>query len=199
MCYLWAMSIRRLAHHDIDPLAEVLKRAFAADPELRWVIPDPAEWDRIADPWFRMHLSESLRQGHGLTDNERRGVSLWEPPGTEHSFLSRLVALWRMALMFRGNLARAIEIQRAMEDYRPGGDFWYLTYIATHPRHQGTGLGGALLRPMLELAERSRTPVFLECSNERNVPFYETHGFKTLARVPIRGGPTIWPMLREAG
>lgn len=192
------MSVRSLTTSDIDKLAPVLKHAFATDPELRWVIPDPADWDRIADAWFKMNLSEALRLGHGLTDVGHRGVSLWEPPGVTRTLVSRLAALWRMAVMFRGNLSRAIQIQSAVDNYRPAAPYWYLTYIATHPRHQRTGIGSALLSPMLALADRQQMPVFLECSNERNVSFYSAHGFEPVAQVRLHGGPTIWPMMRES-
>lgn len=192
------MSVRTLANTDIDTLTPLLKQAFAADPELRWVIPDPTEWDRIAGPWFKLNLKSAITMGHGLTDVNRRGVSLWEPPGLTHSLLSQCVTLWRMALMFRGNLARAIQIQASMERFRPTGAFWNLTFIATEPRYQGTGIGRALIAPMLALADQQRLPVFLECSNVRNIPFYHTQGFKLIATVRLPEGPTIWPMMREA-
>ena len=192
------MSVRSLAKPDVEALAPLLKHAFAADPELRWVIPDATDWERISGPWFRMNLLEALYQGQGFTDDQTRGVSLWEAPGASRSLLSRLINLCRMALMFRGNLSRAIQIQAAVDCYRPATPYWYLTYIATHPRHQGTGIGGALLAPMLATADDQRCPVFLECSNERNIGFYREHGFEIVASVTLPGGPTIWPMLREA-
>lgn len=192
------MSVRSLAKPDVDALAPLLKHAFATDPELRWVIPDATDWERIAGPWFRMNLLEALYQGQGLTDDLARGVSLWEGPGASRSLLSRLINLCRMAFMFRGNLSRAIQIQGAVDSFRPTMPYWYLTYIATHPRHQGTGIGSALLAPMLATADDQRCPVFLECSNERNIDFYREHGFDIVASVTLPGGPTIWPMLREA-
>ena len=100
--------------------------------------------------------------------------------------------------MFRGNLARAIQIQASVDRFRPARPYWYLTYIATDPRYQGTGIGGELLAPMLDLADRQRLPVFLECSNARNIPFYRAHGFEPVVTVQLPEGPAIWPMLREA-
>lgn len=198
LCYQWPMSVRSLTYGDIDALAQVLKHAFATDPELRWVVPDADEWDRIAGPWFKMNLRETLQLGHGLTDAGYRGVSLWEPPGINRSLVARFTNLWRMATIFRGNLARAIQIQTALDGYRPSDSHWYLTYIATDPRHQGAGIGSALLSPMLALADRQQTPVFLECSNHRNIPFYLAHGFAEVAEVRLPGGPSIWPMMRDA-
>ena len=157
------MPVRALANEDIDDLAPVLKHAFAMDPGLRWIIPGEAEWDRIAVPWFTMMLKDAVTFGRGITDEGYRGVSLWEPPGASRTLPAKLAGLVRTAMMLRGNLARAIQVQSHLERFHPGRPYWYLTYIATDPGHQGEGIGGALLAPVLHLADRQRAPVFLEC------------------------------------
>ncbi|HKI74185.1 MAG TPA: GNAT family N-acetyltransferase [Pseudomonadales bacterium] len=191
------MAVRSLANTDISPLASVLKHAFSADPGLRWVIPDDLDWHRVAGPWFTLVLKETLALGHGLTDAESRGVSLWEPPDMQRPWLGQLISLFRVVFMLRGNFDRALQVQAALRGYRPTRPYWYLSYIATDPEHQGSGIGGSLLSPVLELADRERLPVFLDCSNADNISFYTSHGFNLVDNVELPGGPTLWPMMRE--
>jgi ribosomal protein S18 acetylase RimI-like enzyme len=144
-----------------------------------------------------MMLRQALDGGHGFTDDALRGVSLWEPPGRTTPFLSQLWALCRMVYMFRSNLARALRVQSHVDRCRPRRPHWYLAYIATDPAHQRSGIGSELLRPMLEAADRERTPVYLECSNSENIPFYRAHGFHLVDSISLPDGPGVWPMLRE--
>ena len=125
-------------------------------------------------------------------------MSLWEPPLPSVSRVGELTQFMRLAMLLRRNLGRALNIQRFVEGFRPRRPHWYLTYIASAPEHQGQGFGSRVLEPMLELTDRARLPIYLECSNRDNVGFYVRHGFNIVAEVAIpETGHTIWPMLRE--
>nr|WP_225954493.1 ribosomal protein S18-alanine N-acetyltransferase [Kibdelosporangium phytohabitans] len=54
--------------------------------------------------------------------------------------------------------------------------------IGVDPGHQGKGIGKALLRDLLDHADKAHAPVFLEVRTD-NVPairLYETHGFEQI-------------------
>ena len=47
------------------------------------------------------------------------------------------------------------------------------------------------------LSNRYNYPIYLECSNELNIPFYEKHGFYVLQRHRcFSNGPYYWTMMR---
>ncbi len=75
---------------------------------------------------------------------------------------------------------------------------WYLFVLGVEPSRQEHGIGGALLEPVLGRADAGETPCYLETQYERNVPFYERHGFKVVqvGSVPD-DGPRFWAMLRK--
>ncbi|MBB3049102.1 ribosomal-protein-alanine N-acetyltransferase [Prauserella isguenensis] len=54
--------------------------------------------------------------------------------------------------------------------------------IGVRPEHQGSGLGKALLRAVLEKADELAAPVFLEVrtDNDSAIGLYEKHGFRRL-------------------
>lgn len=191
------MTARSFDTGDIAALSGLLTRAFANDPGLRFVIQDDSEWRRIAPRYFAGVLSDALKHGHSLVDDHHRGIALWEPPGFAPSFPRQLVTFARLALLFRRNLGRALQLQRHTEKYRPATPFWYLAYIATEPVEQGKGIGSELLTPVLELAEREYLPVFLECANPRSLAFYLAHGFNIVDEVSIVDGPKLWPLRRD--
>ena len=59
------------------------------------------------------------------------------------------------------------------------------------------GLGGTLIRPVLEIADGEGRNCFLESANERNLSFYRRHGFEVMEEVQVPNGPRIWGMLRR--
>ena len=76
---------------------------------------------------------------------------------------------------------------------------WYLWAVGVDPPSQGKGIGSRLLQPVLARASADGTACYLETGIERNIRFYEKHGFKVVGqgRVP-KQGLGVWAMLREA-
>ncbi len=191
-------DVRHMSQTDKAALASVLAKAFARDPVMRWIIPSDADYARVSEAYFKMILNQNMRLGVSYTNTDQSGVSLWIGPGSSPSLISQLISISRMFLLFRGNLERAFKLQTLMETYRPRQKFWHLTYIATHPEQQGSGIGSSLLEPMLSHAAAANMPVYLECSNQANLSFYRKHGFRLVDKITPREGPTIWPMCLDA-
>jgi ribosomal protein S18 acetylase RimI-like enzyme len=74
---------------------------------------------------------------------------------------------------------------------------WYLWAVGVDPPNQGRGIGGRLIEPILARASADGTACYLETGMEKNISFYEKHGFRVVGegRVPKLGVP-VWAMLR---
>ena len=75
---------------------------------------------------------------------------------------------------------------------------WYLWVIGVEPERQGRGLGSSLVEPMIAQADADGLPCYLETHKERNIAFYEKHGYNVVhsGNVP-GGGPAYWCLKRE--
>jgi ribosomal protein S18 acetylase RimI-like enzyme len=132
-------------------------------------------------------------------------VAVWlPPPGRSSMSFVRLLHSGLLAEsvvlgpreFLRANLLGAHVQTLDMEVYRRS--YWYLWLLAVDPARQGRGIGGALLEPVLEGADASGLPCALETMTERNVRFYEKHGFGVVRQAPSPlGGPRCWAMRRE--
>ncbi|XOV88228.1 MAG: GNAT family N-acetyltransferase [Pseudomonadota bacterium] len=193
------MQIRELHPGDIEPLKCLLVRAFEGDPAFRFMVSDSAAWVRFAGRYFELALRSAHHQGLAFTDRLRRGVALWESPGTRASLLGQFWQFCRLAHIYGNNFGNALAIQRVTRKYRPRRDHWYLSCLATDPGHRGRGVADALLAPMLALASQQQLPVFLDCLNRDNVPFYLSRGFSLVDEVTLANGLKVWPMIREPG
>ncbi len=190
------VTTRTLSNVDVEHVMPLLIDAFANDPGFRYIVPDEADWQRIARRYFALALRQTLRRGHGIVDRDGRAVSLWEAPAATYQPLDQLTQLLRLTLILGRNLGRALSVQRFTESYRPRRAHWYLTYIASDPAHRGRGYGSRVLAPMIDYSDRTLEPIYLECSNHDNLGFYLRHGFNIVAEVDLPGG-RVWPMLRN--
>jgi hypothetical protein len=50
---------------------------------------------------------------------------------------------------------------------------------------------------MLDRCDAEHVPAYLETGTERNVSFYERHGFKVRDMIDLPRGPRMWLMWRE--
>lgn len=62
---------------------------------------------------------------------------------------------------------------------------WYLYNLSVASRAQGQGIGGKLLRPMLEFCDRENAVGYLETNKEANVDLYRHFGFQLGSREKV--------------
>jgi GNAT superfamily N-acetyltransferase len=184
---------------DVPRLAAVLGRAFADDPLNKHLVPDDhRRASRLPDGFAEQLRHVFLPNGAVLTTPDRAGAALWLGPDARRlSLLEQLRMLPGMARLFglRG-MPGAMRAMAELDSRAPREPHWHLSLLGVEPERQGTGIGSALLRPVLDRCDRGRRSAYLETSKEANLRFYERHGFAVRERVDLRDGVRVWTMLR---
>jgi len=125
------------------------------------------------------------------------GGAVWYPPGRWTSAIGLRTALG-FARAFGRRLGRAGALSTAMARSHPHQPHWYLYAIGVDPVHQGSGVGGALLRSRLARCDQSGEPAYLESSKLANVPIYQHFGFEPSGPMELpAGAPALTPMWRQ--
>src|SRR5262249_28883139 len=70
-------AVRRATAADADALTHILATGFRVDPPLVWILPDPAERDRLSPPFFRPSVDLVLENGIANIAEDYSGGSLW--------------------------------------------------------------------------------------------------------------------------
>lgn len=190
----------------IDRYADVLARAFEDDPGAVWLLPDDGTRRQRLREKFRGTLRRGLRFGVVETAvHEPLGAAVWIsieeasstrfPVSLRRSYFSLVLDLGISAFV------RFAAMNSYLDRYHrrdAPGQHWYLAVVGVDPEGQSRGVGSELIRPMLSRADRERFVCYLETTRERNVPFYEKHGFAVVrhGNLPL-GGPPFWTMLRH--
>jgi ribosomal protein S18 acetylase RimI-like enzyme len=199
-------TVRPFARADLAATVATLARAFDDDPVMTWIFPDDAMRRRRLPGFFGAALRSSNPRRDGtegievaVRGRQVLGAAIWLAPGEWRPPLWRqLAALPGLVFRLRSRLSVASVTYGALVRLHPERPHWYLSGIGTDPPVQGTGVGSDLLRSRLARCDADRLPAYLESSKERNVPFYERHGFRVTGEVTIPGGgPTLWLMWRN--
>ena len=196
------IDLRLATKADAAAVASVIAEAFDDDPVMRFIVPANDYRTRLTR-LFRMELGGFLRLGSTwvATDgDEILGAALWAPPDRwKQSPLEMARGLVPAMRVFGTSVRPALAALGALEKAHPERPaHWYLATIGTAGAHQGRGVGGALMRKVLEQCDRDGEPAYLESSKPENVPYYERFGFEVTGDIVLpRNGPTAVAMWRD--
>jgi ribosomal protein S18 acetylase RimI-like enzyme len=193
------LSIRTATADDVDVVSRILAAAFMQDPVSEWIFPDGAERARLHKSFFRHFVELTVDAGEVHLCGEGVGAALWLSAGGEvesadggdlHSAMESSIGI--------EYTKRFAVLDELMTAHHPTRRHSYLPFIAAHPRHQGLGIGSALLQHQLRRLDDDGLPAYLEASCLRNAALYERHGFGQMdATLDLPQGPSLYPMWRD--
>jgi GNAT superfamily N-acetyltransferase len=110
------------------------------------------------------------------------------PPGTSAELDRALAGVFP-------DFPRTFELFELFDAHQPQDPHYYLQFIGVQPECQGTGIGSALLRAVLDRCDLEGAAAYLE-ADEWSRLLYEKHGFEATAELRMPEGPSIFPMWR---
>jgi ribosomal protein S18 acetylase RimI-like enzyme len=99
-----------------------------------------------------------------------------------------------LTVVFR-DFPRTFELFELFDAHHPQDPHYYLQFIGVRPERQGTGIGSALLRAVLDRCDLQGAAVYLE-ADERSRHLYLKHGFEAISEPTLPEGPSFFPMWR---
>lgn len=181
---------------DEPVVGALMALAFASDPFVRWILPDPNVYVQGSMKHAANTAPESFVDGHVHIIGRNYGAIVWVPPGNE---IHRNDPENGDGSDAGGRTTAELgELIKQSEVYYPDEPYWYLAWVAVDPMWRGKGLGTALLKHTLDICDQSHQPAYLESTNAANLSIYERHGFELLAEVQVGNSPKRYPMLRPA-
>jgi len=192
------VGIRKATPADTPGISSALADAFQTDPLLSWLVPDEETRTATNRAAFVLFLDEiGVHDDVWTTSDGTTGAALWVPPGRPPVDEERAEQFITAMLAIPGaEPDRTGATFALLEEHHPTPPHEYLWFMGVIPAEQGHGIGSALIAPVLERADRTGTPCYLEATSPRNRALWERHGFRAAAPVSVAGGPPLWPMWR---
>lgn len=181
---------------DSERASAALLTAFVADPLLRWMLLDPAQYLTWFPQILRFFGGDAFEHGTAYRTDDYRATALWLPPGVapDEEALGGVM----QAGIDPGMHDEVFAFMEQVGHSHPEVEHWYLPVIGVDPSRQGAGYGSALLARSLQACDAAHQVAYLESSNPRNVPLYQRFGFEVVGEIQWGSSPPIVPMLRAA-
>jgi ribosomal protein S18 acetylase RimI-like enzyme len=122
-------------------------------------------------------------RGHGRVPRK-----MVVPPDTSAELERALTVVFR-------DFPRTFDLFELFDAHHPQEPHYYVQFIGVRPECQGTGIGSALLRAMLERCDLEGVAAYLE-ADERSRLLYAKQGFEAIGEIRLPDGPSFWPMWR---
>jgi GNAT superfamily N-acetyltransferase len=192
---------RVAATADAGAIVATLTGAFEADPIWNWAFPDSDKRAAQYATWFGLFVESALPNGWVWDLDQGAAVSVWTPPGkSELSEKAEAKVKPFLTAELGAHAGPVLELMERFESASPSDrDFYYLSWLGTHPDHRGHGIGMKLLAANLARIDAEGVPAYLESTNPANNARYERLGFKPYAEFSTPDGEhTVTTMWRQA-
>ena len=195
-----SITARKVRSADRTAVVAAMAAAFYDDPVFRWMSPDGEHRRRLLPDFFELATGIFARHDElWCVGDSVDGAAIWSPAGVE-PMNDETGALFeaRCTEIAGPDADRWADVIALLDDNHPHhADHHYLWLLGVQPGLQGRGLGTAMLRAVLDRADRTGVPAYLEATSPDNRRLYERHGFVVTGELAIVGGPSLWAMWRE--
>lgn len=194
------VDVRLATSDDRAAVLAMTVEAFAADPIVRWFLPDDDRYVAIAPAFFGVLLDLRLEHGEVWITDDRSASAWWErrpfplPPGEQDAAWADVVT-W-----FRDDERRRMSaLDEVSSGLHPPEPYSYLGVASVAPDRQGQGLGTRVINAGCASADAEGLLCMLETGTPANVALYRRIGFEVAADTTMAdGGPRLWMMTRTA-
>ena len=134
-----------------------------------------------------------MPQGLTYVTEDLNAVALWEPPLGERPVEPDIPESAWEEITGPDLYVRLSALGNALDAHRPDQRHIYLSFIGALSSAREQGLGSALLDSGLIRWDRLGVPTNLMSSNEVNLGFYESRGYRVIVEADLPdGGPRMW-------
>jgi ribosomal protein S18 acetylase RimI-like enzyme len=196
-------TVIELPESKMNDAADLLARAFYDDPLMLYLFPDDSERRDMGKRFFLPNLKHATQQGKLYTTGSFRGVAVWHflginpviEKGTADDPRVQLPVLMGADAFQR--LMYVVQCTGEIHKKLMPGKHCYLLFLGVDTGWQSKGIGAALIKPVLEMADEKGLPCYLETNKAINVEFYRKQGFEVgEERQMPHGGPYVWGLVR---
>lgn len=199
-------SLHKLDARDIPAAVSTLTDAFRDDPIWKKVFNGTDNFPERFASFFEVPARFALRYGSlYATSPSMEGVAGWVPGRFADMTFGRIFASGAMGCALRIGLKAALRM-KPLDDVLPpdrkrhmsGKNYLYVQVVGVASERQGSGYGSRLIRTLADACDREGLWLYLETETERNVDFYERHGFSVLKEIQLpKLDLPMWEMSRR--
>jgi len=170
----------RATRSDKELIVGILTNSFADNKSVNYIIQQDSKRIERIKSLMEYSFEVCLMFGEVFISADKKGCALILFPDKKKTTVNSLLLDLKLLLKSTGlqNAIKAMKREEAIQKLHPDGLLYYLWFIGVDNSEQNKGIGSALLQEVITQATLQKRLVILETSTEKNIPWYEKHGFK---------------------
>jgi len=132
------------------------------------------------------------------------GVAVWQPPNDQGISIFKMLqqgfaaAPFKMGFTASFKVLNSLTVSEKVHKEVITDPHWYLFCIGVEPEYQNNGIGTKIMYPVIQLADKTGIPCYLDTASKRSVTFFSRLGFEVVREIPADGDqPQWWAMVRK--
>ncbi|MCW3109035.1 MAG: GCN5-related N-acetyltransferase [Segetibacter sp.] len=164
-----------------ERIIELLAECVDTNKSVNWIVKqDSKRKERIRD-LLDYSFDTCIDSGQIYLTDDQNGVIICSMSDDKLPFLEEAYLTARFVINVTGidGIGKALRREEYVTSFHPHDhEFIYIWFIAVDKTAEGKGVGSKMLREILDKSDNEKLPVYVETSEERNLKFYQKHGFE---------------------
>jgi ribosomal protein S18 acetylase RimI-like enzyme len=185
---MWRVSrMKRAVQNQKSLIVEILSASFDDNKSVNFVV----KQDENRKERIRGLMEYSFKVCNAFGDvwisEDEQACALVLFPDKKKTNLNAILWDITLALSVIGinRIGPVLGRESKIKSFHPKESFSYLWFIGVKPELQSKGKGSQLLREIIEESKQRKRPIYLETSVERNLPWYQNHGFEIFNTIDL--------------
>ena len=172
---------------DKELVVEILARSFNDNKSVNYLIPQDEKRIQRMRELIAYSYEMCRLWGKVVISENRESCALVIFPDRKRTSVRSLLLMGRLIFKSIGfqNIIKALNREDQVYAHHPVTPIYHLWFLGVLPEQQGKGYGSRLLNELLLDADGMNTPIYLETSTSRNIPWYEKHGFSIYSKISL--------------
>ena len=174
-------------YKDKEKIVDILAASFEENRSVNYIV----KQDRKRAARIRKLMAYSFEIcylfGEVFITEDKKACALVLYPGKKKTTLKSIVLDIQLIFSCIGieNITKALEREKKIKKLQPTHVNYYLWFIGVDPNYQNQGIGSGLLENIIRHSEHKGSPVYLETSTIKNLPWYKKFGFQIYNELDI--------------
>ena len=161
-------------------VVDILTRSFNDNKSVNYIIRQDQKRHQRLQSLMAYSFDVCQAFGEVFLSDDKKGCALALFPEKKKTTIQTV--WWDIQLILNAigisNIKKAVKREAGIKKQYPKEGMYYLWFIGVAPDAQHQGTGSRLLREVIENAKLLNRSVYLETSTEKNIPWYQKHGFR---------------------
>ena len=166
-------------YSDKNTVVDILAASFDDNKSVNYIVKQDAHRKQRLRQLMSYSFDVCSSFGRVLLSQNKKACALVVFPDQKKTSLQSI--LWDIKLITGcigiKAVSKAMSREKKIKNLQPKEPLYYLWFIGVSPEDHHKGLGSALLTEIIQDAEKQNRILCLETSTEKNIPWYQKHGF----------------------